>query len=421
MKTANILKQVALYAAIACTVFTVACSEDASDDSHFIYFSTTRPYTRIGGVECSIDNLTGEITNKEDFPSGTDLSAMTVWFVTNHKNDGVFVNGVKQRSGVTVNDFTQPVEYEIRTEGETRKYTVRFTASATCKSQVGVRLEGYDLVASIDDDRAEWLSPAVRMSEVEFSTKEVSYKVSETDPAVVIAPRSLRLCLFEIDMTDPSVQLRTTLPDNGDEWGLQDMVGQAEALKNAGFQVLGAVNGDYFDWNGGTGTGEPEGVVCRDGHFFKETFKDPAIARFFGIRNDGRAAIGTYDQFLAIKDKLQQAVGGRELLITADGHVPGLDKEVTTANRTLAGMSSLDLKTVYLATITDADGGSEGVTLYEAAECLLRFGVGHALNLDGGDSSTFVVRQDEGFVALNRPSGSLRKVGNGLAIVCSNN
>ena len=422
MKTANILKQAVLYAVAACTVLAVACSEDTSDDSHFIYFSTTQPYTRIGGVECTIDNLTGEITNKEDFPVGTDFSAMTVWFVTNHGNEGVFVNGVKQRSGVSVNDFTNPVEYEIRTDGETRKYTVRFSASATCKTQIGVRLEGYsELVASIGDDRSEWLSPAVRMSEVKFTTKEVSYKVTETDPPVVIAPRSLRLCLFEIDMTSPSVQLRTTLPGNGDEWGMQNMVGQAEALENSGFHVLGAVNGDYFDWNEGAGTGEPEGIVCRDGRYFKESFDDPSTGHFFGIRSDGRAAIGTYDQFLVVKDKLQNAVGGREVVIAADGRVPGLDKDVSTANRTLAGMSALDLKTVYLATITDADGGSEGVTLYEAAGCLLRFGVGHALNLDGGGSSTFIVRRDDGFTALNRPGGPLRNVGNGLAVIHSDN
>lgn len=422
MKTENILKHLLLYAATACMAGFAACSEDTSDDSHFIYFSTTQPYTRIGGVECRIDNLTGEITNTEDFPSGTDLSAMTVWFVTNHGNEGVFVNGVRQQSGVSVNDFTHPVEYEIRTEAEIRKYTVRFSASATCKTQIGVKLEGYsDFVASIGDDRSEWLSPAVRMSEVEFTTKEVSYKVTETDPPVVIAPRSLRLCLFEIDMTSPSVGIRTTLPGNGDEWGLQNMVGQVEALENSGSHVLGAVNGDYFDWGEGAGTGEPEGIVCRDGRYFKETFNDPSTGHFFGIRTDGRAAIGTYDQYLIVKDKLHNAVGGRQIVITEDGRVSGFDKDVSTADRTLVGMSSLDLKTVYLATITETGGGSTGVTLYEAAGCLLRFGVGYALNLDGGGSSTFVVRREDGFVALDRPGGALRNVGNGLAVIQSDN
>lgn len=418
MKKVNTLKLAVLYAVGACTAGLAACSEETSGDSHFIYFSTTQPYTRIGGVECRIDNLTGEIANTEDFPSGTDLSAMTVWFVTNHGNEGVFVNGVRQQSGISVNDFTKPVEYEIRTESETRKYTVRFTASTTCKTQIGVKLEGYsDLVASIDRDRSERLSEAVRMSEVEFTTKEVSYKVTEADPPVVIAPRPLRLCLFEIDMTSASVGIRTTLPGNGDAWGLQDMVGQAEALESSGSRVLGAINGDYFEWDEGNGTGEPEGIVCRDGRYFKETFDDPSTGRFFGIRSDGRAAIGTYDQFLIVKDKLRNVVGGREIVITADGRVSGLDKDVLTADRTLAGMSSLDLKTVYLATITGIGGDSAGVTLYEAAGCLLRFGVGHALNLDGGGSSTFVVHQNDGFAVLNRPDGTLRNVGNGLAIV----
>ena len=422
MKTANILKHSILPLAWICLFGFASCDEDASNDSHFIYFSTTQPYTRIGGVECTINNQTGEITNVEDFPTETDLSAMTVWFVTNHENQGVFVNGVKQQSGVSVNDFSQPVEYEIRTEDQVRKYTVRFTASTTCKTQNGVKLEGYsDFVESITNDRSEWLSPAVRVSEIDFTTKEISYTNAETSSSTTITPRSLRLCLFEIDMTSPSISLRTTLPNDGQTWGLQNMVDQARALKNSGRHVLGAINGDYFDWDEGNGTGEPEGIVCQDGNYLKETFDDPATGHFFGIRTDGRAAIGSNDEYLTIKDKLINAIGGQQIIITSDGIVSGLDKDITTANRTIAGMSSLDLKTVYLAVIEDLDETApQGITLYEAAGCLLRFGVGHALNLDGGGSSTFVVQREDDFEALNRPNGPLRNVGNGLAIIQSN-
>ena len=38
-----------------------------------------------------------------------DITAMPVYFVTNHKHNGVYVNGVAQKSGVTVNDFSTPV------------------------------------------------------------------------------------------------------------------------------------------------------------------------------------------------------------------------------------------------------------------------------------------------------------------------
>lgn len=381
-----------------------SCKEEASKESHFIYFSPTEPYTRIGGVGCSIDNLTGEITNTEKLPAGTDITAMKVWFVTNYDNEGVFVNGKKQQSGVTVNDFTSPVEYEVRTKDETRKYTVSFTLSETCDSQAGIKLEAYTaFVESIDSDKSWWLSPAVRVSEVNFTS---------------VPGRKLKLCLFEVDLTDPSILVRPVLPNDGDEWGMQNMVDQAKAVENSGNHVLGAINGDYFDWDGGAGTGEPDGIVCRDGEYLKDTFDDPGTGGFFGIRKDGRAAIGDYNEFLQIKDKLYSGIGGQQKIVISNGAVATLSGDSSLANRTAIGMNSADLKTLYMVVVEGLDAGDpKGIKLLELADCMVKLGVGHAVNLDGGGSSTFVVRENDDFKAFNRPAGPLRKVGDGLVII----
>jgi hypothetical protein len=61
-------------------------------------------------------------------PPGTDRAALTAVFVTT--GAAVLVDGVPQESGVTVNDFTRPVEYVVRAEdGSTETWCVRVTGS----------------------------------------------------------------------------------------------------------------------------------------------------------------------------------------------------------------------------------------------------------------------------------------------------
>lgn len=375
-----------------------SCQDEGSIDSRFIYFGNTEPYTRIGAVEFIIDSYNGTIYNAEPLPAGTDLKAMKMWFVSNHENEGVFVNGVKQQSGVSVNDFTSPVEYEVHTKNEIRRYTVTVNVSSSCSTQAGVKLEQLSLVTSVDNDESLWLSPSVKVSQVDLTI---------TDPV-----RSVKLCLFEIDMTDPSIVIRPTMPDNGDQWGLQDMVSQAKAINNAGSVVLGAINGDLFDDENEGGTGEPKGIVCRDGIYLKDTFDDEVNGCFFGIRVDGKAALGNYTEYVIVKEKLVDAIGATNKLVI--GNAPVEQTGISMANRTAAGMNLKDLKTLYFVVVE----GIEGITLTELARMMTTLGVGHAVNLGGGNSSTFVIRDENNqFTALNRPDGPLYKVGNGLAII----
>ncbi len=84
--------------------------------------------------------------------------------------------------------------------------------------------------------------------------------------------------------------------------------------------------------------------------------------------------------------------------------------------RTAAGFSANN-NLLYLVTVDGRQSSSAGMTLHELANFLISIGVQHAINLDGGGSTTMVVR---GSIA-NAPSdgGIERSVSNSLLVVSS--
>ena len=82
--------------------------------------------------------------------------------------------------------------------------------------------------------------------------------------------------------------------------------------------------------------------------------------------------------------------------------------------RTAVGFSR-DSSTLYLVTVDGRSENSGGMTLSELATLLRKLGAWHAMNFDGGGSTTMVV---EG-VVRNKPSDTTgeREVGNVLAVV----
>ncbi len=378
-----------------------ACEKETSSDNHFIYFSITEPYQRIGGVEFTIDNRTGTIQNVDSLPAGTDLTALKAFFVTNHDNDAVYIHGTKQVSGVTVNDFSSPVTYRVEASGQKREYTVNLKVSEARQSQAGVKLQNLTgFIKGVVADRAEWLHEAVRLSEVQFIDK---------------ADRALTFYLFEVDLTNPEVAIRATTASNQpNQWATKTMLDQALMLEGGASRVLGAVNGDYFD----SLTGAPESILYVDGNVLKSSFDIPNNnSGFFAMRTDGKAAIGSYENYPIVMDKLQQAVGGRERIMLDGGISPGLGGSLD--HRT-AVATSLDLKTLYLAVIEDSSPVAVGVSLADMGSCLRAMGAAHALNLGGGAASSFVARQNDNLLALNRPADGLIGVSNGIAIIIKN-
>ncbi|MTE18551.1 multidrug transporter [Streptomyces sp. TRM43335] len=113
------------------------------------------------------------------------------------------------------------------------------------------------------------------------------------------------------------------------------------------------------------------------------------------------------------------AVGGRGVLVV-DGEPQNWDGRPnnTAAPRTAVGFSR-DGTTLHVLTVDGRQAASGGVTLTELAEMMDDLGAHNALNLDGGGSSTLVVREpgSDTLRVENSPSdGSEREVPNGLAV-----
>jgi len=86
--------------------------------------------------------------------------------------------------------------------------------------------------------------------------------------------------------------------------------------------------------------------------------------------------------------------------------------------RTAAGFSE-DKRFLYLVTVDGRQESSRGMSLPELADFLVNFGVYRAVNMDGGGSTTMVVRNN----IVNSPSdaGGERSVSNSLMVVSMDN
>jgi len=118
-------------------------------------------------------------------------------------------------------------------------------------------------------------------------------------------------------------------------------------------------------------------------------------------------------------DGISHAIAGRVVLRDGVAQAGGDEDGFSTTRhpRTLVGLSE-DMATLYLVTIDGRQPGySTGASLADAAGILRHLGAAHALNVDGGGSTTMVLRDPDGASRLvNRPSGGERVVGSNLGL-----
>ncbi|WP_276483527.1 phosphodiester glycosidase family protein [Paraflavitalea pollutisoli] len=259
------------------------------------------------------------------------------------------------------------------------------------------------LIAQVSTDTAYKLVEGVQVTELRYVSN---------------VGNSMKLFVFEIDLTNPAVTLEAATPYNKPAFAMQPMTKQAIYEDREGHKVWGGVNADFFN----TANGTPRGIVYKEGLAIKTSFTD-AGTTFFGILKDGTAVIGNEARYNEVKNNLAEAVGGRVTLID-DGLLP-IQTDATVEPRTCIGVSK-DGKQVYIMVI---DGRnfyySNGMNYASLQQCMKAMGAYDAINIDGGGSSTFFIRNtpgfsDERFVLRNWPSdngGQERAVANGLVII----
>lgn len=231
---------------------------------------------------------------------------------------------------------------------------------------------------------------------------------------------AVKMFVLEVDLKEAHLTMKASSPnEEGKLKTKQQMTLQALAYDKPGSRVLAAVNGDFFAKDG-----TPQGIYYRNGTCLKGTMTDN-VCTFFAITKNKKAIIGSYDEYDSYKEDIQEAVGGRVRLMTNGNVLP----QTVTALEPRTAIGVTDDNVVYILV---ADGRnfwySNGMRYAEMGAVMKALGAKNAINLDGGGSSTFIIRkiagfEDGRFAIRNWPydnGGVEREAANGLLVVIDN-
>lgn len=271
------------------------------------------------------------------------------------------------------------------------------------------------LVKSITSEKSYTLDDKVSVLEMQF-------KNSQSAPYSIFA--------FEIDLRGDVTMLASCYGDDpasikatdAEKTKIATVKEQLYSMKSkrTSIDVLGGTNGD-FCYLASSSNGRNNllhGVMYKDGVCLKGTF-DAGTSNVFAIMKDGSARIMSQNDYANLKSNIQEAVGGKARLLT-NGSKPNFS-DATYEPRTAVGVTSDYNKVILLVVDGRRSGYSNGANYDMLANIFLAFGAHDAINLDGGGSSTFLIKNtsaSKGFETRNKPSSnSEREIANGLAIV----
>lgn len=222
--------------------------------------------------------------------------------------------------------------------------------------------------------------------------------------------------VYSVVIKKGAASIETTMPqDSTTTIGkVSNMKNQLSAAVANGKNAIVAINADFFDMGG---TNVMRGLCVKDGVFIN---LGEAGRPWVGFTKDGDTVMGLPADYETYKDSLVQAVGGSHIIIKNDNPHDlsiGSDFADTIHPRTALGVTP-EGDVVLMIVDGRQSELSNGATLADLAFLLGRFGCSNAINLDGGGSSTLIVRNGLTYMTKNSPSaGALRAVANGLMVV----
>jgi hypothetical protein len=226
----------------------------------------------------------------------------------------------------------------------------------------------------------------------------IDYATGFTDEPVFQKINGLR-----VDLSNPSIRFFST-PDNGAESLETTARTTSQFLDEYNLQV--AINANFFA-PCCTAAPEPKdliGLAVSNGNIVSPNEGLTSLL----LTEDNRARIELTTPGEDLSNIFTAVSAGPRLLNNGNIDVPLIppDSFSDFNPRTAVGISE-DGKYLILMTIDGRQRGvSEGATLYQTAEWLLRLGSFHGLNLDGGGSTTMVREGAGGIpIVLNIPSG----------------
>ena len=243
----------------------------------------------------------------------------------------------------------------------------------------------------------------------EVTTKEVAPGVVYEEH-LYYDPNGKPVRAYMITVAKGAATIATCLPGDKEKIGTYATVlDQLQSAQDNGKNVVAGINADFF---GNTMLG----VCVRDGKELHGVSGRP----WFGILDDGTAVIGVAGEYSRYANRLVTAVGGSNVMVDGDyvTHI-SIDDEFgyTRHPRTAVGIKA-DGSVVLLVVDGRQSKISNGAALADLADILGSVGCVDAINLDGGGSSTFVLKEGDELCVKNSPSdGSLRDVADGLMVI----
>jgi uncharacterized protein YgiM (DUF1202 family) len=235
-------------------------------------------------------------------------------------------------------------------------------------------------------------------------------------------PRKMIVNILVIDTkTDYKLKFLVTPPAHDNDAAPMCAHSTSEFLYGNGLQF--AVNGDGYTH---VNPVDVPGLSCaEDRDLLNPNSYAASLGKVYSQRWENRPIMYinsnneiTYNE---PKGAVYNAISGDRILVER-GEIPaGLDKTVLQP-RTAAGSNSNGRYLILIVVDGRQPGYSEGCTLYELAEMLIKYGgVHNAINLDGGGSSAMVIEKDGKPDVVNSPieggiAGRERLVANHLGI-----
>lgn len=362
------------------------------------------------------DEVTLSVTSSEKWEVA---SVQTDWINAVKKNDNTLAisaqtnySGAARSGKITLQTVSKSESFELTVEQK-----VDNSIFGGAKTEMGRKLvyKTNGLVNSITSEKSYTLDEKVSILEMQFKDSKA-------------APYSL--FVFEVDLKGDVTMLASCYGDDptsikatdAEKTKIATVREQFYSMKNKrpSIDVLGGTNGDFcFLASSSNGRNNLlHGVMYKDGVCLKGTF-DAGVSNVFAIMKDGSARVMSQSDYANMKANIQEAVGGKTRLLT-NGTKPTFSDD-SLDPRTAVGVTADYNKAILLVVDGRRSGYSDGANYSMLADILLAFGAHDAINLDGGGSSTFLVKNSsatKGFETKNKPSSnSDREIPNGLAIV----
>jgi exopolysaccharide biosynthesis protein len=158
----------------------------------------------------------------------------------------------------------------------------------------------------------------------------------------------------------------------------------------------------------------PLGVVIRNSNVIRPL---PADYYFLSVLKDKTCLIGDNARYNLVFSDMNDALGGRYLLVQ-DKADKSASLNTNVEPRTAVGTLS-PKKLVFIFVDGRRAGYSTGITMAGLSKMFRAIGATDAINLDGGGSTTFIIKDKDGqYITRNKPSdNSERAVANAWMIM----